>query len=67
MQRSLLCKPKDDGGLGFRDFAVFNKALLAKQGWRLLTNSHSLFYRTFKSKYFPHGNFLSAKVGSKEL
>lgn len=50
MQRSLLCKPKDDGGLGFRDFAAFNKALLAKQSWRLLTNSHSFV--------------LSAKVGS---
>jgi hypothetical protein len=61
---SLLCKPKEDGGLGFRDLAAFNKALLAKQGWRLLTNSHSLFYRTFKSKYFPNGTFLSAKVGS---
>lgn len=36
-----LCKPKWDGGLGFRDLYAFNLALLAKQAWRLVRSPDS--------------------------
>ena len=55
--------PKERGGLGFRDLKLFNLALLAKQGWRLQTNSSSLFCRVFRTKYFPHGSFVEADMG----
>ena len=58
-----MCMPKDRGGLGFRDLRCFNLALLAKQGWRLQTNSTSLFSRVYKAKYFPHCNFDEATIG----
>ena len=60
-----MCLPKEKGGMGFRDLKSFNLALLAKQGWRLQTNSSSIFSRVYKAKYFPNGDFVDAKVGKK--
>ena len=59
----MVCKPKNRGGLGFRELRSFNLALLAKKGWRLQTNSNSLFNRVYKAKYFPHCSFAEAKIG----
>ncbi|KAK9270863.1 hypothetical protein L1049_026449 [Liquidambar formosana] len=64
MRWDLLCYSKKDGGLGFRDFNIFNNALLAKQAWRLLTNEQSLVARLLKARYFPHCSFLSSSLGS---
>ncbi|KAL9678129.1 hypothetical protein QQ045_015968 [Rhodiola kirilowii] len=40
----LLCKPKEVGGLGWRDFDLFNEALLAKQVWRLQSDPDALAF-----------------------
>jgi len=56
---------KTKGGLGFRDLRCFNKALLAKQGWRLLKNPDSLAGQILKAKYFPRGGFLEAELGRR--
>ncbi|XP_058741519.1 uncharacterized mitochondrial protein AtMg00310-like [Vicia villosa] len=56
--------PKRDGGMGFRDFRAFNLAMVAKQGWKLLSNPTSLVSRFFKARYFPNSSFLDAKLGS---
>ncbi|KAA3484080.1 reverse transcriptase [Gossypium australe] len=59
-----LCKPKDAGGMGFKDLVLFNKALLAKQVWRILTQRKCLLAKVLKARYYPHSNILAAKIGS---
>ena len=56
-----MCKSNFYGGMGFRNLQAFNLAMLAKQGWRILTNTNSLMARLYKAKYFPHVDVLNYK------
>lgn len=59
-----MCRRKAKGGLGFRQLYEFNVALLGKQGWRLISDEHSLVSRLYKARYYPNESFLTAKVGN---
>ena len=50
--------------MGFKDLCKFNEAMLAKQVWRLVYDTNSLFYKVFRTKYFPNSNVFEAKVKS---
>lgn len=54
---------KSRGGMGFKELTAFNLAMLGKQGWKFLSEPHSLVTRIFKAKYFPSTSFLNAKIG----
>lgn len=53
---------KKEGGMGMRNMSVFNKALVAKQAWRLVNYRTSFVARVLKQKYFPHSSFLDIKA-----
>jgi hypothetical protein len=59
-----MCRNKNHGGLGFRDTWAFNEALLAKQGWRLITQPESLVAKVYKAKYYPKCSFMEAQIGN---
>ena len=59
-----ICKSKLNGGMGFRNLQAFNLAMLAKQGWRLISNPNSLVAQLYKAKYYVHGDVFNAKLGS---
>lgn len=59
-----LLLPKNEGGLGFRDLTLFNKALLAKQVWRMVENPDHLVTRVFKARYFKHTDVMEATLRS---
>ncbi|KAF5447348.1 hypothetical protein F2P56_032905 [Juglans regia] len=58
-------RAKAIGGMGFRELHSFNLAMLAKQTWRLIHYPQALVSEVLKAKYFPHGQFLNAKLEHK--
>lgn len=59
-----MTKNKGEGGMGFRDLALYNDFLLANQAWRLMHDKSSLFYKVFKVRFFPH---CTVKEPSQEI
>ncbi|KAK3221803.1 hypothetical protein Dsin_008828 [Dipteronia sinensis] len=63
-----LCESKNLGGLGFRNLDIFSRALLSKQGWRLISTPNSLVARVLKNRYYPAASFLKAeKCSSRSM
>lgn len=61
-----LCDLKENKDLCIKSFENFNIALLAKQGWSIMTRENSLLIKVLKEKYIPISSFLdsSLKFGS---
>lgn len=52
------------GGLNFRDLQHFNKALLAKQVWRMISKPNLLVSRVIKNRYAHQISLLHAPIKS---
>jgi hypothetical protein len=53
---------KAQGGMGFRDLRAFNLAMIAKQGWNIMTKPHTLVAKLFKAMYFPNSSLFESKT-----
>lgn len=51
--------------MGLRDIEIFNTALLAKSGWRILQNPDSVSACALRGNYRPSCLFMSATLGSR--
>ncbi|XP_045802334.1 uncharacterized protein LOC123895912 [Trifolium pratense] len=51
--------PKAHGGIGFRDLHTFNLAMIAKQGWNIMTKPNTLLAKLYKADIFRTPLFLS--------
>ncbi|CAM8877661.1 unnamed protein product [Rhodiola kirilowii] len=65
VRADILFKEKEKGGLGFRKIDLMNIAMLAKQGWRILSEPSLLVSTLLKSKYFPNTDLFSAEEGGR--
>ncbi|XP_027181912.1 uncharacterized protein LOC113780299 [Coffea eugenioides] len=53
---------KQAGGLGFKYLQSFNKALLGKQIWRLLTCPDLLLSKVLKARYYPKTTLFNCEI-----
>ncbi|KAL9687784.1 hypothetical protein QQ045_032191 [Rhodiola kirilowii] len=65
LKYSLLCQPKEFGGLGFRDLNLLNQAFLAKQGWRIFSQPNLLLSKVMQARYFHNTDIFSASLGHR--
>jgi hypothetical protein len=56
-----ICKPKSLGGLGIRSMEALNDSLLARLGWKMVSNQPLLWVDSLRGKYLKNGiSFLNA-------
>ncbi|GAA0147477.1 hypothetical protein LIER_07165 [Lithospermum erythrorhizon] len=56
-----LCEETGSGSLGFKDLECMNFELLAKQGWRIITQEDSLLFKLLKGRTNLYGITLEAE------
>ncbi|KAJ9535153.1 hypothetical protein OSB04_un001767 [Centaurea solstitialis] len=57
----MVCRPLENGGLGFRRLALWNRALLMKNLWFILTNKDCLWVSWVRSYALRNAFFWTAK------
>lgn len=66
LSKKRVMKRVDQGGLGFKDFHLVNKALMAKQFWRVIERPTSIVGRWISHKYLVPNSYLVLRKSSLE-
>lgn len=53
---------KKDGGLHIKEARILNQAMLAKLGWKMMSDPETLWVRVFKKKYLKNSSFLDVAI-----
>ncbi|KAJ9565118.1 hypothetical protein OSB04_001084 [Centaurea solstitialis] len=62
---SLVCRPRDCGGLGIKRLSVWNRAIITKNLWTIVTNHNSLWVRWIRSYSLRNGLFWSSRKNNR--
>jgi hypothetical protein len=57
---SSICTPKAQGGLGLKTMAAVNLALIAKLGWKILSDPDSFCFKQLRAKYIQYGDLFTS-------
>lgn len=61
---SLICLPKENGGLGIQMTSEVNRALVSKLAWLIETQPTTLWVKLLKAKYCRHCDFMNIGLGA---
>ena len=57
-----VCRPKHAGGLGIRNIEHFNRACLAKLGWKVLFDKDNWWANIVRRKYLRSDSFMETRT-----
>jgi len=57
----MVCRPKDQGGLGIINTKIMNECLLVKWIWKIYQQPDELWFKILKAKYLRGNNFFDSR------
>ncbi|KAG2590684.1 hypothetical protein PVAP13_5NG446240, partial [Panicum virgatum] len=58
----MLCRPKDQGGVGIINTTIMNECLLTKWIWKIQKRPNEVWFKLLDAKYLKGKSFFTSKV-----